>query len=83
MGVMSFIDVCLALIVIELGVAVAFLAYTLVKVQKTASAVEVLAYRVDDQVDQFGTRLKSSWMRTIEAAGSFFGGYSRGRRRGS
>ena len=57
----TFIAVCLALIVIELAVMIAVFAVAMLKVRDAAQAVEVAAYRVDDEVSQFGASLRSGW----------------------
>lgn len=57
----TFIAVCLALIVIELAVVIAVFAVAMLKVRDAASAVEVAAYRVDDEVSQIGESMRSGW----------------------
>jgi hypothetical protein len=76
----TFIAVCLGLIVLELGVLVAALAYAALKVQKTAQAVEVLTYRVEEQVSTFGNGIHSGWMKALQVGASLAGGIWRGRR---
>ncbi|MDE2490818.1 MAG: hypothetical protein KGM24_08210 [Elusimicrobia bacterium] len=58
-----FIAVCLALIVVELGVLAAFAAAALLKVRQASQAVEVAAYRVDAEVHSVGESLRSGWGR--------------------
>ena len=58
----TLIAVCLALIAAELGILVAFLIVTLLQIKKAAQAVEVLTYRVDQQVASFGEAVRSGWM---------------------
>ncbi len=77
----NFIALCLGLITLELGVVVAFLVLTLVRVQRTAEAVEILAYRIDEQVDAVGRTVRSGWGSALGAAASFAGGWFSGRRR--
>jgi len=57
----TFIAVCLALIVIELAVMIAVFSVAMLKVRDAASAVEVAAYRVDDEVSQIGESMRSGW----------------------
>ena len=58
----TFIAVCLALIVVELAVLLAFFVVALVKMRDAAQAVEVAAYRVDQEVLSVGQSLRSGWM---------------------
>jgi hypothetical protein len=57
----TFIAVCLALIVVELGVMIAVFSVAMVKVRDAAQAVEVAAYRVDQEVLTVGESLRSGW----------------------
>lgn len=71
----TFIAVCLALIVLELAVMLAVFAITMNKVKDAASAVEVAAYRVDQEVLSVGETFRSGWggtLRTILSAGLSF-----------
>ena len=72
---MTFMAVCLALITIELGIVSAFLVITLAKLNRTAQAVEVLAYRVDQEVSEFGDNMRSGWSRALGALASFASGW--------
>lgn len=68
----TFIAVCLALIVLELGVMVGVFAYAMLRVKDAASAVEVAAYRVDEEVHSAGDALRSGWsgaLKTVFSAG--------------
>jgi hypothetical protein len=68
----TFIAVCLGLIVLELAVLIAVLAVPLLKVRDAAQAVEVAAYRVDQEVLTLGQSLRSGWgsaVRTAVSAG--------------
>ncbi|MDD5628545.1 MAG: hypothetical protein PHU21_05745 [Elusimicrobia bacterium] len=58
----TLIAVCLVVIVLELTVLVAVLIATLLQVKKAAQAVEVLTYRVDQQVASFGEAVRSGWL---------------------
>jgi hypothetical protein len=73
----TFIAVCLAVIVVELGILVAVLTAALMQIKKAAQAVEVLTYRVDQQVASFGEAVHSGWLRlfgtVINLAGRCFG----------
>lgn len=77
---MIFVAVCLGLIVLELGILVGALAYAALKVQKTAQAVEVLTYRVEEQVSSFGNGLQSGWLKALQVGASLAGGVWRSRR---
>lgn len=77
---MTFVAVCLALIVVELGILVGALAFAALRIQKTAQAVEVLTYRVEEQVSTFGNGIHSGWMKALQVGASLAGGIWRGRR---
>jgi preprotein translocase subunit SecG len=64
----TFIAVCLAVLVMELTVLIAVMIVTLLQVKKSAQAVEVLTYRVDQQVASFGEVVASGWMRILGTA---------------
>lgn len=71
----TFIAVCLALIVLELGIMIAVFAFTMLKVKDAAAAVEVAAYRVDQEVLSVGETFRSGWggtLKTIISAGLSF-----------
>jgi len=72
----TFIAVCLALIVLELAVMIAVFTFVMLRVKDAAAAVEVAAYRVDQEVLSVGETLRSGWGRTLgtvaSAAMSFF-----------
>lgn len=78
---MTFIAVCIGLITLELGVVVVFLVVTLLKINRTAQAVEVLAYRIDHEVSEFGSTMRSGWMRTASTIANLAGTWWSGRRR--
>ena len=68
----TFIAVCLALIVIELAVMIGVFAYAMLRVKDAASAVEVAAYRVDQEVLSVGESLRGGWgsmLKTVVSAG--------------
>jgi hypothetical protein len=62
----TFIAVCLALIVIELAVMIAVFSAAMLKVRDAAQAVEVVAYRVDQEVSSFGESVRSGWGQTLK-----------------
>ena len=71
----TFISVCLALIVLELGIMIAVFVFVMLKVKDAAAAVEVAAYRVDQEVLSVGETFRSGWggaLRTIISAGLSF-----------
>ena len=57
----TFIAVCLALIVLELAVAIAVFSAAMLKVRDAAQALEVAAYRVDSEVESFSATMRSGW----------------------
>ena len=68
----TFIAVCLALIVAELAVMIGVFIVTMLKLKQAAQAVEVAAYRVDQEVLNIGDSLRSSWggaLKTLLSAG--------------
>lgn len=68
----TFIAVCLALIVVELAVMIAVFCMAMIKVRDAAQAVEIAAYRVDQEVLSFGQSLRSGWgtaFKTLFSAG--------------
>ena len=71
----TFIAVCLALIVIELAVMIGVFAYVMLRVKDAAAAVEIAAYRVDQEVLSAGETLRSGWggtLKTIISTGLSF-----------
>ena len=62
----TFIAVCLALIVVELAVMIGVFAMAMLRVRDAAQAVEVAAYRVDQQVQTFGEAINSGWAQTLK-----------------
>ena len=68
----TFIAACLAVIVLELAVMIGVFAFTMLKLKQAAQAVEVAAYRVDQEVLSFGQSIRSGWgdtLRTLLSAG--------------
>ncbi|MBI2384579.1 MAG: hypothetical protein HYV14_01065 [Elusimicrobia bacterium] len=71
----TFIAVCLALIVVELAVMVGVFVVVMLRVKDAAAAVEVAAYRVDQEVLSVGETFRSGWggaLRTVISAGLSF-----------
>ncbi|HEX4047758.1 MAG TPA: hypothetical protein VH309_07990 [Elusimicrobiota bacterium] len=62
----TFIAVCLALIVVELAVMIGVFAAAMLRVRDAAQAVEVAAYRVDQEVQTFGESLRSGWVAALK-----------------
>ena len=62
----TFIAVCLGLIVVELAVMIAVFAVAMLRVRDAASAVEVAAYRVDQEVQSFGESMRSGWASALK-----------------
>ena len=68
----TFMAVCLALIVVELAVMIAVFCVAMLKIRDAAQAVEIAAYRVDQEVLSFGESLRSGWgsaFKTMLSAG--------------
>lgn len=68
---MTFIAVCMALLVLEIGAILAAVVFLVLRVKKSVQAVEVLAYRIEDQVLSFRT----GWIRTLQGAASLVTGF--------
>lgn len=64
----TFIAVCLGLIVLELAVMIAVFCVAMLKLRDAAQAVEVAAYRVDQEVSAVGQGLRSGWGRAVKTA---------------
>ena len=62
----TFIAVCLALIVLELAVMIGVFAVAMLRVRDAAQAVEVAAYRVDQEVQTFGESMRSGWVGALK-----------------
>ncbi len=72
----TFIAVCLALLVLELGILITVMAVALLQVKKTAQAVEVLTYRIDGQVASFGEAVRSGWLHLFGTVLNLVGRYA-------
>jgi hypothetical protein len=71
----TFIAVCLALIVVELALMIGVFTFVMLKVKDAATAVEVAAYRVDQEVLSVGETFRSGWggaLKTIISTGLAF-----------
>jgi hypothetical protein len=62
----TFIAVCLGLIVVELAVMIGVFAVAMLRVRDAAQAVEVAAYRVDQEVQGFSETLHSGWAKALK-----------------
>lgn len=78
---MTFVAVCLGLITLELGILIVGLLVAILRVRQAAQAVEVLAYRVEEQVLTFGNGMRSGWFKALQAGASLVGGLWTARRR--
>jgi hypothetical protein len=58
----TFIAICLALIVLELAVMIGVFAVAMLRVRDAAQAVEVAAYRVDQEVQTLGESMRTGWV---------------------
>ncbi|MBI4377343.1 MAG: hypothetical protein HY549_12960 [Elusimicrobia bacterium] len=74
---MTFIAVCIAVIAVELGILIVALAFAVFRIQKTARAVEIVAFRLEDRLLNFGSNI---WMRALQGAASVAGGLWKSRR---
>ena len=63
----TFIAICLAVIVIELAVMIAVFTLAMLKIRDAAQAVEVAAYRVDQEVLTLGESLHSGWGQALKS----------------
>ena len=68
---MTFMAICMGLLVLEIGLILAAIVFLVLRVKKSAQAVEVLAYRIEDQVLNFRT----GWIRTLQGAASLVTGF--------
>ncbi len=64
----TFIAVCLGLIVLELAVMIVVFAVAMLKIKDAATAVEIAAYRVDQEVSEVGQSLRSGWFSAVKTA---------------
>ena len=62
----TFIAVCLGLIVVELAVMIGVFTVAMMRVKDAAAAVEVAAYRVDQEVQTFGESMRTGWIQTLK-----------------
>jgi hypothetical protein len=79
---LTIIAVCAGLIVLELAVIVAAALIVALRVRDTAQAIEVLAYRVDQEVENIGSTFRSGWLKSLGAAATMAAGLWSGRSRG-
>ena len=79
---LTFIAVCAGLITIELGIIVAAALIVALRLRDTAQAIEVVAYRVDQEIESIGSTFRSGWLKSLGAAATLVGGLWTGRRRG-
>jgi hypothetical protein len=76
----TIVAVCLVLIVVELLVALIFFVNMVIQLRQTARAVEVLTFRVDEEVDHVSTVMRSGWLQSLSAVGSVVAGFWAGRK---
>jgi hypothetical protein len=77
----TFIAVCSGLIVIELGIGIAAFVLLALALRQAVRAFEMLAYRVDEEVEHVSAVMKSSWMKSLQAAAGIISGMWFGRNR--
>lgn len=77
----TLIAVCAVIITLELALGLAFFIAGLLRIQQAARAIEVLAYRLDEEVDHAGSLMRSGWMKALQSAASVAFGIWSGRRR--
>ena len=63
----TFMAVCLGLIVLELAFMIAVFCVAMSKLRDAAQAVEIAAYRVDQEVATFGQSLQSGWGQALKS----------------
>lgn len=80
MRVETFLAVCVAIIAAEIGVLMLTALFLVLRVRRTAHAVEVLAYRVEEEVESFGSTMRSGWMKGLQTLAGLLGGFWSGRR---
>jgi len=73
---LTFIAVCLALLVLEIGIMMAAVVVLVLRVKKSVEAVEILAYRVEDKVMSFRT----GWIHALQGAASLVTGFMSARK---
>jgi hypothetical protein len=72
----TFIAVCMALLVLEIGAIMGAVIFLVLRVKNTTKAVEVLAYRIEDQVLSFRT----GWIRSLQGVASLVTGFMSARK---
>lgn len=73
---MIFIAVCMGLLVLEIGLILAAVVFLVLRVKKSAEAVEILAYRIEDKFLNF----KTGWVHALQGAASLVTGFMGSRR---
>ena len=71
----TIIALSLVVIAVEFLIAIVFFILTLVQIRAAARAIEVLTYRVDDEVDNFSTTMRSGWLQVLQATASLAAGF--------
>lgn len=77
----TVIAVCLVIITVELGILIVALVIASLRMRDAARAIEVLAYRVEEQVLSFGNGMRSGWMKALQTGASLVGSFVGARRR--
>ena len=71
MDSLTFIAVCMGILVLEIGLVLGAIIYLVLRVNKTVTAVEVLAYTIEDKLSSF----KTGWIRALQGAASLVTGF--------
>lgn len=77
----TFIAVCLGLLTLEAAIALAFFIAMTIAIRQAVRAFEMLAYRMDEEVEHVGATMRSGWMRTLQAAAGVVSSFWFGRHR--
>ena len=78
---LAVIAVCAVVVAIELGIAIAGFVLMTLAIREGARAVEMLAYRVDEEVEHVGTTMRSGWVRSLQALAGIASGIWLGKKR--
>lgn len=66
-------------IALEIGLILVAVVIAVQRLTRAADSLEVLAYRVESEVEGIGQTLRSGWMTSLQGALSLIGGFFAGR----
>lgn len=78
---LAVIAVCTVVIALELGLVVAAFIMMSLAIREGARAIETLAYRVDEEVEQVGSAMRSGWVRSLQALAGIASGVWLGKKK--